>query len=162
MKIFKNKEKPKLETSKKVLKYSLTIETILLVVIIIGWFKNLQDAYQLFFGDIAFFIATVFGYFLMTIFVNPAKIKCGANILPDMLTMLGAMFNALNSGDIPSAISTIISASQMIVQNHPELTQKDNPLFNNNLNNNGQSNPASRGEGDTPIIVKENNNISDK
>lgn len=152
MKIFKHKEKKHLETSKKLLKYSLIIETILLVVIIIGWFRNLQDAYQLFFGDIAFFIATVFGYFLMTIFVNPAKIKCGANILPDVLTMLGAMFNALNSGDVSSAMSTIINACQMIVQNHPELSQKDNPLFNNNLNNIEQSQPTPRGEGDNPII----------
>ena len=141
-----NMKKKHIETSKKVLIYALIIDTVLLVVVTIGWFNNLADAYQWFFGVIAFFIATVVGYFFMCIFINPTKIKCGANILPDLLNIFSAMFNSLNSCDIPSAINNIINASQMIVQNHPELTRNDIPKsiqdyqYTKNINTQNQSN----------------------
>ena len=160
MKIFKHKEKKHLETSKKVLFSCLFLEIILLIIIMVGWYRNLDSSYQFFFGDVALIIATVVSYSIKATFENVQKGKCGFNILPDLLTMLGGMFNALNSGDIPSAISTIINAAQMIVQGHPELTQKDNPMFNNNFNV-IQSNPTPRGEGDNPVVKQNDNNSQD-
>ena len=97
MKIFKHKEKKHLETSKKVLFSCLFLEIILLIIIMVGWYRNLDSSYQFFFGDVALIIATVVSYSIKATFENVQKGKCGFNILPDLLTMLGGMFNALNS-----------------------------------------------------------------
>lgn len=130
-----------LTTSKKVLWISLFFEIVLLVVIILGWFNHLENAYQFFFGDVALIVATLITYGLKAMVENKVKISNGINLVPDIFTALTGIFQALNSGDITSALSTITSTMQMIVMNHPELSQKDMPVVNQIDSNENQTNP---------------------
>jgi hypothetical protein len=125
----------KITTSKKVLWISLFFEIVLLVIIILGWFNHLENAYQFFFGDVALIIATLTIYGIKALVENKVKISNGINLVPDIFTALSGVFQALNSGDITSALSTITNTMQMIIMNHPELSQKDMPTCNNQMAN---------------------------
>lgn len=126
--------KKKFQTGKLVLWICLCFEFGLLGIVVYGWLRGLMEAPQMFQGVCALIIATVVGYFAKSTFENISKGKTGANILPDVLTILQGIFNALQSGDVASAMSSIINAMQMIVQNHPDLSQADAPILNQNSN----------------------------
>ena len=123
----------KIETSKLVLWICLIIEGCLLGLVFYGWLHSLMDAPQMLVGVAALIIATLLGYDAKSGFENVSKGKCGANLVPDLLTLLQGIFGALQAGDVPGAINSVISAMQIIVQSHPEFSQKDIPQYQPNI-----------------------------
>lgn len=160
--------KHKKTTSKILLWVSLIAEVIMLIVIIYGWFQHLEYAYSFFFGVVALIIATIAVYSIKAGCENVSKGKTGANILPDVTTALSGIFQAISSGDIPSALSTLASTAQMIVANHPELSNQNNPMFgyiqpqniNSFVSNNAKDNIQTSSNASANNINNVNDNLS--
>lgn len=121
----------------------------------------MESSYQFFFGDVALIIATLVVYGLKAMVENKVKISNGINLIPDIFTALSGVFQALNTGDITSALSTITSTLQMIVMNHPELSQKDMPIVNQTVPNivpdDHSISPSMGQENDKPVNQDINN-----
>ena len=129
-------KRKKIETSKLLLWICLFAESIMLIIIIYGWLHGLSDAPEMFTGVCALMAITILGYYIKAGFENVNKGKIGANLVPDLFTLLQGIFSALQCGDTSGAISSVINAIQMIIQNHPEFTNSDMPNISTFQNNN--------------------------
>lgn len=131
------KTKKRVETSKIVLWSCLSGEVVMLIVIVIGWFRGLSDAPAMFTSVCILMGVTIAGYYCKSGFDNSSKFKIGANIIPDVFTMLQGILSALQSNNVASASQSVLNAIQVIVANHPDFTSSDIPNYielNNNQN----------------------------